>query len=154
MFSTCLLWYKGLQVLQGNRPEVQLSLSVVSINERQHPLKKVTLAEAQSKTPLEQALKAHCWPPTSLLWWRWKTEQCFIGSNFANISSFAYRSSTSSLTPQHEPKDAVIKMKPDWTNLTLKQFRFKILSWKNCTLLLRGSTYVYVWIMSLAGKDN
>lgn len=57
MFSTCLLWYKGLQVLQGNRPEVQLSLSVVSINERQHSLKKVTLAEAQSKTPLEQALR-------------------------------------------------------------------------------------------------
>lgn len=136
----------------GQRPKVQLSLSIVSIDKRQHSLKKVTLAEAQRKTHWNT--KAHCWHPFSLLWWCWKTEQCFIGSNFANVSSSAHRSITSSLTHQHDPMAAVIKMKPDWTNLTLKQFRFKILTWKNCTLLLRGSTYVYVWIMSLAGKDN
>lgn len=81
------------------------------------------------------------------------TEQCFSGSNSTNIPSFAHRSSTSLILP-HNAMAGVIKTKPDSTNLTSKQFKFKILSWKKSTLLLSSSTYVYVWIMSLAGKDN
>lgn len=44
---------RGAAGAAEQRPKVQLSLSIVSIDKRQHSVKKVTLAEAQRKTPLE-----------------------------------------------------------------------------------------------------